>query len=296
MQPIWIICPVLNNLAMTMDAIGDFLDQSVPTRVLIINQGSDQDTREALERQAELLPDRLFIWSHNPSLPSLSASWNRALDFVWETGGECALVGNNDVRVHRETVEALHKVQKTSGGYFVTAVAVAREQFDVGFSWVALSGSDAMNNLGIVSPSARGGPDFSCFMISKAGHQKYRFDEHFIPAYCEDLDMHRRYMLGGDGDKIFSVNLPYLHFASGTLKDMTPEQRMKKERAIDGSRQYYKRKWGGDVNQETYYFPFKQEPQDNFELARMDVLLRDIPGPTTPELQHWCQQLAKEPA
>jgi hypothetical protein len=293
MQPIWIICPVLNNLAMTMDAIGDFLDQSVPTRVLIVNQGADTELRQALERQAELMPDRLFIWSHMPPLPSLSASWNRALDFVWETGGDRALVVNNDVRISRLTVGILSMNLDRAQALFISAVAVAKEQYE---KWLKEGDQFTDQTTSGVDVGSKGGPDFSCFMISRAGHQKYRFDENFIPAYCEDLDMHRRYMLGGDGDKIFSVNLPYLHFASGTLKDMTPEQRMKKERAIDGSRQYYKRKWGGDVNQETYYFPFKQEPQDNFELARMDVLLRDIPGPTTPELQHWCQQLAKEPA
>jgi hypothetical protein len=302
MQPIWIICPVLNNLAMTMDAIGDFLDQSVPTRVLIINQGSDQETREALERQAELAPDRLFIWSHMPSLPSLGATWNRALDFVWETGGDKALVVNNDVRLHPYTVEGLMGVlnlRREQPYLFVSAVAVTKEQFAA----QALESPAPQDPPHPDSPmywydyakrevTSKGGPDFSCFMISRAGHQKYRFDESFIPAYCEDLDMHRRYMLGGDGDKIFSVNLPYLHFASGTLKDMTPDQRMKKERAIDGSRQYYRKKWGGEVNQETFYFPFGESPTG----IAADVAQSIAPvGPTTPELQRWWQT-AKEPA
>jgi hypothetical protein len=270
MNPIWIVVPVLNNLAMTMDAIGDFLDQSVSTRVLVINQGSDQEVREALERQAELLPDRLFVWSHNPSLPSLSASWNRALDFVWETGGEAAVVANNDVRLNKHTVGGLLHVMEKTRALFVSAVAVTEEQFlAADLNWTA------------AAEGSKGGPDFSCFLISKAGHAKYRFDEQFIPCYTEDLDLHRRFMLGGDGDKIFSVNLPYLHFASGTLKQMTPEKRAAKEQAIGGSRAYYAKKWGGDVNQETFYVPFTAESDH--------VAQRVHIGPTTPELQAWWQ-------
>lgn len=280
MTPIWIICPVLNNLAMTMDAIGDFLDQSVPTRVLIVNQGSDTEVREALERQAELMPDRLFIWSHSPTLPSLSASWNRALDFVWETGGTEALVVNNDVRIHRHTVGCLSQILKDMQALFVSAVAVTQEQYD---AFVALDEpqfSEVVWNVPGEDLGSLGGPDFSCFLLSKAGHQKYRFDEHFIPLYCEDLDMHRRYMLEGDGDKIFSVNLPYLHFASGTLKAMDPEKRVAKEGQINQSRKYYERKWGGPVNQETFFSPFGVDK---------DVLQRLNSGPTTPQLQQWWQ-------
>lgn len=70
---------------------------------------------------------------------------------------------------------------------------------------------------------------------------------------CEDLDMHRRYLLGGDGDKIFSVNLPYLHLASQTLKSVSPEQRQRIEHQIETvSRAHYLRSWGGPVNAETY--------------------------------------------
>ena len=82
-------------------------------------------------------------------------------------------------------------------------------------------------------------------------------------------------MLGGDGKRIFSVNVPFLHVdrGSGTLKGMDPERRARKEAQIErGSRAYYIRKWGGPVNQETFEHPFGPKPA----------------GPcatTTPELQ-----------
>jgi len=268
---IWVVMPILNNLQMSLDAIGDCLNQSVPTRLLLINQGSDTEVREALEREAELRPDRIFLWSHVPSLPSLSASWNRALDFVWSTGGTEALVVNNDVRISSGTVEYLQKSLHRTSALFVSAVAVAEVQYDP----AVLFDIDRLI-------SQRGGPDFSCYLISKAGHQQYRFDENFIPCYTEDLDLHRRFMLGGDGDKIFSVNLPYLHFASGTLKDMTPEKRAAKERAIGQSRAYYERKWGGPVNQEIFFSPFDQGVEG--------ISTAGMPNPpTTPKLQAWVQ-------
>ncbi len=126
---------------------------------------------------------------------------------------------------------------------------------------------------------SKGGPDFSCFLISRACHWKYAFDENFVPAFCEDLDYHRRLMLAGDGHKIFSVNVPYLHYASQTLKTSTPEARAAIERRIGQSRAYYERKWGGPVNAEIFWAPFGREPEDRLPPC----------GPTTPELQAYIQ-------
>lgn len=255
-EPIWAIMPILSE-PYTEQAIADLLDQSVPTRLLLINQGVDRDFRERLERIAEQDPERIFVWSHTPALPSLSATWNRGLRFCWATGATEALVVNNDVRLHPETVRYLHGILGHTPAYFVSAVGVTQEQFD------AYDGTDqgwltAPDAEGWGHPAAPGGPDFSCFMVSKDGHKKYPFDEKFIPAYGEDCSMHREYMLGGDGDKIFSINLPYLHIGggSGTLKSLSPERRAALERRIGGSREYYARKWGGKPNDEKFTIPF----------------------------------------
>jgi len=265
--------PVLAGQEMTEAAIGDCLGQSVPTRILIVNQGAEDALRSRLERLAEEYSDRIFLWSHDPHLPSLSGTWNRALDFVWATGGQEALVVNNDVRLHPRTVQVLSTVLVRTDSLFVSAIGVTKEQFDplAGID-LALTGSDG-------EPVAldKGGPDFSCFLISKQCHHEYRFDENFIPAFCEDLDYHRRLMLAGEGSRIFSVNLPYLHLASQTLKLVDPKRREAIERSIEQhSRAYYKRKWGGPVNLETYWVPFDK-----------GVPERRISGiePTTPNLQ-----------
>jgi hypothetical protein len=253
-EPIWCVMPILAGPEMTEAAIGDLLVQSIPTRLLLINQGVDDAFRDRLERLAEQEPARIFLWSHQPPLPSLSASWNRALDFVWGTGGEVALVVNNDVRLHAETVEILSLID----ALFVSAVGVTAEQF-----------AEASHTAGV---DQKGGPDFSCFLIHRACHERFRFDEQFIPAFCEDLDYHRRLMLAGEGQRIFSVNLPYLHLASQTLKELPEKEAARIRQQIESqSRTYYASCWGGPVNHER--FVLKSDPTS----------ARD--GVTTPELQ-----------
>lgn len=254
----WIIMPVLAQRDYTIAAIADCLQQSRSHTLLIVNQGVDNAFRDELERLAEAHAG-VLVWSHVPPLPSLSATWNRALDAAWAAGASEALVVNNDVRLGPHTLHALSTVLRRCDALLVSAVGVTPEQF-------ASSGPPDIEALtraderGDGHPVAPGGPDFSCFLITRACHAAYRFDESFVPAFCEDLDYHRRLLLGGDGARIFSVNLPYLHYASATLKSLPPEQANRIRTQIEQqSRAYYARKWGGPVNQERLIAPFGQD-------------------------------------
>lgn len=277
-NPVWIIMPVLSNPEMTLAAISDCLAQSVPTRLLIVLQGVHGPFRDQIEQLAEQEP-AILVWSHDPSLPSLSATWNRALQFVWAAGGTEALVMNNDVRLHVDMVNVLKVTRMVEDALFVSAVGVTAEQFA---EIQDKTEAQLVEHLG--QTVQKGGPDFSCFLISKEGHEKYPFDEAFIPAFCEDLDMHRRYMLGGDGERIFSINLPFLHFGGGsqTIKSLDDPARAKLTRAIEaGSRRHYEQKWGGPVNAERWTIPFDSET--------------DQDGVTTPDLQRMVQGVAHVP-
>lgn len=281
-QPVWIIMPVLSNPEMTLAAISDCLAQSVPTRLLIILQGVHGGFRSQIEQLAEEEP-RVLVWSHDPPLPSLSASWNRALDFVWACGGTEALVVNNDVRLDPRTVSILQAVLTwpKMGNLFVSAVGVTQEQFDARPDplFDVPTGDLPIPQLQqIYTDLPKGGPDFSCFLISKVCHEQYRFDEALIPAFLEDLDLHRRMMLNGDGEKIFSINLPFHHVGAGsnTLKSMESAARQRLEHAIThGARAHYRRKWNGDANQERLTIPFDMST--------------DQDGVTTPDLQRMVQ-------
>jgi hypothetical protein len=256
-QPTWCVMPVLGARDYTITAIADVLAQSVPIRLLIVNQGVDDAFREELERIAEAHADRVFVWSHQPPLPSLAATWNRALDFVWACGGDRAWVVNNDARFLPGTVACLSEI---------------------------LTNTLALGRI-VIDDDRRGGPDFSCFLIAQECHEAFRFDEGFIPAYTEDLDLHRRIMLARQGHRIFSVDVPFLHYASGTLKSVDAKQRQQIEAAINvGSRAHYQRKWGGPVNQERFFAPFDAEDKT----IKDGTIFEGLPNPpTTPALQEY---------
>lgn len=76
-----------------------------------------------------------------------------------------------------------------------------------------------------------------------------------------------------------------LHYASGTLKAYTPEQRAKFNKGFAGSKAYYARKWGGPANDETFRTPFGAA---EFSYREVDPKCgADFPV-TTPDLQrHW---------
>lgn len=236
---LWVVMPVLAHPAYTEAAISDVLAQTAACRLLVVNQGVDTPFRQRLERLAEAHADRLFLWSHQPPLPSLAATWNRALDFCWQSGARCALVINNDVRLAPNTLDLLRLELESEDALLVTGVGVSQKQFQPG--QLALLAQDM----------GHGGPDFSCFLIAKDCHARFRFDEAFIPAFCEDVDFHRRLLLAGEGRRIYGINVPFLHYGSTTLKTVDSKTRARLEEQITRvARAYYQQKWGGPVNQE----------------------------------------------
>lgn len=258
-NPHYVVMVVMANQELTDAAISDVLSQSVPTRLLIVAQDISGPWRDHLQRVAEEAEGRILVWWHSPTLPSLSASWNAALRFVWSTGAEEALVVNADIRLATDTLARLLEGWQATDALFVSAVAVAPEQF--------------LPELPPLNTESRGGPDFSCFLISRACHEMIAFDEQHIPAYAEDLTYHRELLLAGEGHRIFSLNIPYLHVGggSGTLKAMDPKDRAALSRRIDGSRAYFAIAWGGPPNHERY--AIKGDPSSEQD------------GVTTPELQ-----------
>ena len=188
-----------------------------------------------------------------------------------------ALVCNNDVRLHPQTYSILYQVQQTvvsdhaAGEILFTNLpplfvsAVGRRENDM--LWAPYFMCDATWTMD------RGGPDFSCFLITRACHDAYPFDQRFAPAYCEDCDYHRQLMLGGNGERIFSINLPYLHYASGTINS-EPEKALAWAKRIEQSRAHYVRKWGGDVNHERFTIPFDAETdQDHVTNPELQALI-----------------------
>lgn len=249
----WTLIPFINGADLAVNAAADALKQGEGARVLLIGNGASDEDRRLVERFCANNGGAL-AWFHEPSLPSLAATWNRGLEFVWGTGAEVALVANNDVAITPDTFSTLLEIMQKEQGLLVTATGVEEEE--TLFEEAKQGGQKALafDENGKVR---KGGPGFSLFLISREGHAKYSFDENLIPAFAEDVDMHRRMILGGDGDRIFGTNVRYLHLGGQTLKKMSPERRAAHEEMISkGSRAHYAAKWGGPVNQELWPEPF----------------------------------------
>lgn len=273
-DPLWTVVPFRDLWPLTEQTALDLLTQTVPTRVLLIDQGSGAAANGEARAFAEAHHPQVLLLSWNPPLPSLSGAWNRALSFVWEVGGTEALVVNSDVRLLPDTVKVLQHVRTCLAHdqpepLLVSAVGVTDAQFAEAQQ---MDGSAHWLSLGNLLTD-RGGPDYSCFLMTQSGHWKYPFDERFVPAFLEDLDSHRRMMLGGDGARCFSVNLPFHHIGGGsqTLKAMTPEARDRFNRQRAASLEYYRAKWLGGPNEERATRPF--DPTSEAD------------GVTTPDLQ-----------
>lgn len=258
----WIIMPVVDNLELTRDALVDCLAQELAPspRVLLIDNGSSAATRRGLEALvAKSRHMALPVWHHPPlggaPFGALNASWNFGLEFCWGQGAEEVLVVNNDVRLAPWTYALLREVMHKTEALWVSAVGVKEEEYQ---NYAAFGPGTAREVLDLDQggPTSRGGPDFSCFLISKACHAKYPFDENF--TYYGDNDYHRMLTLGGDADKIFSVNVPYLHYGSRTI-NRSPEVAEAYRAVFDEHKERYVRKWGGLPGEEKWERAYEGE-------------------------------------
>lgn len=259
-----VVMPYIDCVDMTRAAVEDVVAQTLPTALLLLDNGSQPEGRALAEELRVAHPQHVLPWHHDPPFPALAAVWNRALRWAWEAGADQALVVNNDVRLAPWTYALLREVQQRTNALVVTAVGVTPPQFE---TYLAQGPESAVTALGVPTESRKdgirpegysyGGPDFSCFLMTKECHDAFQFDEGFVPAYFEDLDLHRRMLLGGAGQRIFGVNLPFLHYGSATINRTEDIKRAWPPR-FAACREYYARKWGGDGNVETFTRPFDE--------------------------------------
>lgn len=242
-----VIIPFIDCLDESDNALQDALAQlDRQADVLLIDQGSGPDTALWAQNRQLAFPARVRVWRHAPPMPSLAATWNAALDYAWELGHEDAMVWNNDVRVRAGMYEDLRTIRGVFGLEFVSPVNCRDGKAD---SW---------KDIPMALDVTLGGPDFSCFLITRECHEKYRFDERFQPAYHEDGDYHRRMWLGGDGARIAGANLPYLHYGSRTI-NRSNEAAHAFSRQFEACRARYVAKWGGEPHAERKITPDSSE-------------------------------------
>jgi hypothetical protein len=245
-----IIVPFIDLWDLTRQALDDAgVQLNSDVKVLAVDNGSGPQVRAQADLWAQQDYRRRVVLHWDPPMPSLARCWNETLDFAWRMGFEDALVINNDVRMGNWIYQDLRTLARRHDLWFVTPVN-CRD-----------SGANEWQRRIDPLPFSFGGPDFSCFLLTKRGHHEYRFDERFQPAYHEDGDYHRRMWLGGHGERIAGAAIPYLHYGSATIK-RTPEAAAAFGGPFSQCQQRYIDKWGGVPHHERKITPDSSEDLD----------------------------------
>jgi len=188
----------------------------VPTRYAIIDNGGSLELN-----LPQSVMDKVHLYRPDHNL-GVAASWN----YFLKTYDDYIIISNDDIEVGRDAI--LHMVD-----------------------------------------AAEANPEGLFFCIDSAGINAWSFflerkksleiigeyDENFWPAYYEDNDRHRRYMLAGyDVQK--ASDIEFYHYGSATLKAYSSEQEHKHHEYFRRNMQYYCDKWGGEPGNEVYQTAF----------------------------------------
>lgn len=234
----------IENVQKTLGNLG------IEYRIMLIDNASSDETIEA----AGLLVSNTFAHARYETPNSFSKSVNIGIKDGIERGYDHFLVLNNDVLLNNACIRNLLLRIETGDVAMVTAMNIKGEttpQDIYSFDWANKRFTDESEH-----------PDFSCFMISKAGYEQVgEFDEGFKPAYYEDNDYHYRITLAG----MKAICLPtavYYHFGSGTQNEAKPFKLVNDQMFLR-NRNYYVAKWGGMPGHETYKHPFNDETKNH---------------------------------
>jgi hypothetical protein len=96
--------------------------------------------------------------------------------------------------------------------------------------------------------------DYRLFGLNQAMVERVGFwDENFWPMYCEDSDYsYRIAVTEGATREVLQGDTG--HFGSATIED--PDYQRENGRTYPTQRDYYRRKWGGDIAREVFTTPF----------------------------------------
>ena len=238
----WIVMPIYNCATLTRDAIATCLTQDIPGGVqvlAVIDRGTD-GVAHWLRAQGP----RVQV-VEAPGC-GVSKAWNLGLAYVFEhLGLPAALVVNSDVRLRPDTYRRLVDDQ----GQFVTCVGTS---------------SGAKFPGGEPSGRTRPHPDFSCFFIRRECWKRVGQFDASMRIYCSDGDFHLR--LARAGLAAYCIDLPFYHYASGTLKNADPDDRERILKIAAADRVAFAAKWGFEMGSDEYYAAFEGEKKEAPEL------------------------------
>lgn len=236
----WCLMLTRNNVQLSREAIESVLAQTIPVKLLVLDNGSSDGTVQLLHSMLGV-DERITAMFFQPGR-GVAASWNTGLSYIWEHGGEYAFVLNNDILLRKDAYELL----LADGGDFVTCVGVRGQHYGEKRGGLKVF----KDNKGIevfpasANPTAkRPNPDFSAFVIRKRVWDAVgEFDENFRTAFFDDNDFHvRMYKAGFDAG---CRDIPFMHYGSATIKNAPDTEARRIADQSGRNREYFKSKWG----------------------------------------------------
>ncbi len=226
------ICVLRNGLSMTRPAVKSILAQTEPCDLLLIDNASNDGTAawmRTIEQQSNVTGVSL-----SEQVP-LAAAWNKGLKNAFAYGYDAAWVVNSDVLFRPDTLKWLNEDPHP----FTTCVSVRTEE---------------QLNVEVVNPSerARPNPDYSCWRMNREMWEAgMMFDEDFIGAYLEDCA--HDLLCRKNGYVNICIDVPFLHYGSGTILNADPIEKRKVQQAAQRNRERFRHKWGVDAGSPEYY-------------------------------------------
>lgn len=184
------------------------------------------------------LKTKLFIVDNSQAMRSVSESWNKACDVLFEDSNTPYVwISNDDVIFPPYLPDALvDLMEKDKDIAFLSPTNIQSEPEEIRREKLALPVLQRLHRAKVPNP------DFSCFVIRRETWEEVgRFDENFYPAFFEDNDYHARIVLSGL--HAYRVSLPYLHIGSLT-QNRDKNNPVCSPKQFCANRDYFIRKWG----------------------------------------------------
>ena len=284
MIKIQIVIPAINLWENYSKPCIDSIKTKYDYRILFVDNGSTDQTKI----EAGKLVSNVFAHQRNEETWSCAKTWNFAVKDAFARGFDYALVLNNDVLLHPETIDRLVDRFEESKRKLIaipdknlemhaelTEVSMEAPMSKQVFESEILAMVTAMNvrgdckepkdiftldakNYEIVNEAEH--PDFSAFMISKEAYEKVGdFDEAFIPCYWEDNDYHTRITKSGLKALVIPSAI-YYHYGSRTqVEALGGGRTVSTHETFNNNRAYFITKWGGLPNEERFDLPFNRK-------------------------------------
>jgi GT2 family glycosyltransferase len=232
-----VIIPTHNCYELTVRCIESVLAQDIPVKLLVIDNGSTDERLRAYLAQFNIEGTHECVFLGRNA--GVSKAWNIGLAAFFNSGAaNHALMLNNDLEIPPQYYRLLIETEEN----FISGVNIGTPN-DARY-W---------DNGIVPRPERRHRrphPDFSAFLITKLCWDRVGpFDENMV-FYAQDCDYHVR--MNREGIWAGSINLEYYHYASGTLKQATDEEKQQIALQADADRDEFTKKYGCRIGTAEY--------------------------------------------